>query len=156
MLPCRLRGLPVYPTKQLQMVLCAFVEVKVINTALSSVNLILYTKWNTYKSKVQLRRIIPCLVYFCTPLLPRVLSAVTLQRMTSAYESVCSYAPMRSHTQIYVRGTLGIRRVCSKYADIRRCTLCYTQCEMKFLDMFKIHQRMRAYSLYVTHTLDIR
>ena len=27
---------------------------------------------------------------------------------------------------------------------------------MQFLDMFKIYQRMRAYSLYVTHTLDIR
>ena len=32
-----------------------------------------------------------------------------------------------SQTLIYVRGTLGIRRVRSEYADIRRCALCYTQ-----------------------------
>jgi len=85
-------------------------------------------------------------------------NAVTLQRMTSVYASVCPYAPIRSHTQIYVRGTctLGIRRVHSKYAHIRRCTLCYAQSRNDLLDMFKNYQRMRAYSIYVTHTLDIR
>jgi len=50
-------------------------------------------------------------------------SEVTLQRMIS-----------RSHTLIYVRGTLGIRHVRSKYADIhvRRCTLFYMQRENTF------------------------
>ena len=46
-------------------------------------------------------------------------SAVTLQRMASTYASACSYALKRGH----VKGTLGIRRVRSTYADIRRCTL---------------------------------
>jgi len=41
-------------------------------------------------------------------------------RMTSAYASVCSYTRIHSQTLIYVRGTLGKRRVRSKYADIRR------------------------------------
>ena len=45
---------------------------------------------------------------------------------------------IRSHTLIYVRVTLGIRRVRSKYADIRRCTLLYTQRPNYFLDMFNI------------------
>jgi len=54
-------------------------------------------------------------------------SAVTLKRMESAYASVCSYARILSQTLIYVRRTVGIRRVRSEYADIRRCTLCYTQ-----------------------------
>jgi len=40
----------------------------------------------------------------------------------------------RSHTQIYVRGTLGIRRVPvrSKFADIRRCTLLYAEAKLFF------------------------
>jgi len=42
---------------------------------------------------------------------------------------------IRSHT-------LGIRRVRSKYAEIRRCTLCYTQRPNYILDMFKMYQRM--------------
>jgi len=40
---------------------------------------------------------------------------------------VCKRMLIRSHMVIYVKGTLGIRRVRSKYTDIRRCTLCYTQ-----------------------------
>jgi len=65
--------------------------------------------------------------------------------MASAYASVCSYVL-----------TLGIRRVSSEYADIRRRTLCYTQRPNYFLDMFKIYQRMRVYRIYVTNTLTIR
>ena len=42
---------------------------------------------------------------------------------------------IHSHTLIYVRGPLGIPRV---------------------LDMLKIVQSMRAYSIYVTHTLTVR
>jgi len=66
-----------------------------------------------------------------------------------AYAHTLPYAHIRSYT-------LGIRRVRSKYAGIRRCTSCYTQRRNEILDMFKIYQRMGAYSLYVTHTLDIR
>jgi len=57
---------------------------------------------------------------------------------------------------IYVRSTLGIRRVRSEYAELRRRTLCYTQRPIFFVDMFKIYQRMRAYRINVTHTLTIR
>jgi len=32
----------------------------------------------------------------------------------------------RLHTQVYIRGTLGIRRVHSNYANIRRCTAMVT------------------------------
>ena len=82
---------------------------------------------------------------------------VTLQRMASAYASVCSYAHIRSQTlkYMYVRGTLGIRSVRSYYADIRRCTLCYSQRPYYFFDMFKIYQHMQAFGIYVTHTLTI-
>jgi len=74
---------------------------------------------------------------------------------------------IRSHTQIYVRDTFGIRRVRSKISDIHQCRL-YAQRPIS-LDMF---QRMRAYTcsiyiyiiihvlflllLYVTQTLTIR
>ena len=52
---------------------------------------------------------------------------------TTAYDiSVCQRMIIRSHTQIYVRGTLGIRRV-----------RCYTQRLNNFLDMFR-------------HTLEVR
>jgi len=47
----------------------------------------------------------------------------------------------------HVRGTLGLPRVRSKYADIRRCTQRPNCC----LNMFKMCQRMRAYSINVTH-----
>jgi len=47
--------------------------------------------------------------------------------MASAYATVYAYAHVRSQTLIYVRSTLGIRRVRSKYAEIPRRTLCYTQ-----------------------------
>jgi len=84
------------------------------------------------------------------------LSAVTLQRMT-ADVSVCSYAPIRSHMQLYIRGT-----VCKACVENTLNTLTYVgvSCvirrgEMTFLDMFKIYQHMQAYSLYVTHTLGI-
>jgi len=78
--------------------------------------------------------------------------------MTSAYASVCSYARIRSKMLIYVRGTLGIRRVLSEYAAIRQCTLCYTQRPNFFFDIVKMYQRMRAYRIYmyVTHSLAIR
>jgi len=64
------------------------------------------------------------------------------------------YARIRSQTLIYDRDMLGIRRVRYEYADMRRCTLCYTQIPNYFL--YKIYQRMRAYRIYVTHTLAIR
>jgi len=64
---------------------------------------------------------------------------------TTAYGiSVCQRMIIRSHTQTYVRGRLGIRRVRSSYADIRRCTLLYAEAK-SFLDMFKKFQRMPAY-----------
>ena len=56
-------------------------------------------------------------------------------------------------TRIYVRSTLGIRRVRSEYADIRYFI---RRDQIKFLDMFNIYQRMQAYRIYVTHTLTIR
>jgi len=67
-----------------------------------------------------------------------------------------AYAHTLANADIRSRSTLGIRRVRSEYADIRRRTLCYTQRQTHFLDMFKIYQRMRAYSIYVTHTLTVR
>ena len=59
-----------------------------------------------------------------------------------------------THTLIYVRDTLGIRRVRSEYADIRRCSLhlLYTEAKL-YLRYVKNIQRMRANSIYVTHTL---
>ena len=37
---------------------------------------------------------------------------------------------IRSHARIYVRGTLGIRRVRSPYADKRLCTLLYAEAKL--------------------------
>jgi len=50
------------------------------------------------------------------------------------------YLNHRSEVKLHahVRGTLGIRRVRSKYAAIHRCTLFYTQRPAYILDMFKI------------------
>ena len=76
-------------------------------------------------------------------------SAVTLQRMTPAHESVCSYAPIRSHTQLYVRGTLGICRVRSIPADIRRCTSCYTQRRNEFFGHVQNLCKRIAYTLLI-------
>jgi len=50
----------------------------------------------------------------------------------------------------YVRGALGIRGVRAKYADIRRCTLCYT---LRPHLIFQHVQRMRTYRTYVIHKL---
>jgi len=63
---------------------------------------------------------------------------------------------IRLQTLIYVRGTLGISRAVSEYADIRQCTLFIRRDHIIFLDMFKIYQRMRTYRIYATHTLTIR
>ena len=65
--------------------------------------------------------------------------------MASTRVSVSSSA---HHTLIYDWGTLGIRRVRSKFADIHRCTLFNTQRQTC--------QRMRAYSKNVMRTLNIR
>ena len=46
--------------------------------------------------------------------------------------SVCQRMIIRSHTQIYVMNTLGISRVRSSYADIRRCTLFYAEAKLFF------------------------
>ena len=54
-------------------------------------------------------------------------SYTTAYIMAKAYASVCSYARIRWQMLICVRGTLGIRRVRSKYADKRRCKVCFTQ-----------------------------
>ena len=58
----------------------------------------------------------------------------------------------RSHT---LRDTLDIRRVRSKYPEIRRCSLLYADANL-FLDMFEIVQRKRVYNIYVTHGQTIR
>ena len=76
-------------------------------------------------------------------------SKVTLQQMVS-----------RSHTLIYVRGTLGIRRVRSKYADIHvpRCTLFYMQRENTFwtyLQLFTVYERIIFTLANANHTQDI-
>ena len=70
-----------------------------------------------------------------------------------SHNSVIILWYQHSHSLIYVRDTLGIRRVRSTNADIhvhvRRCTFCYTQRQTWF---FKIDQRMLAYDIYITHT----
>jgi len=73
-------------------------------------------------------------------------SAVTLQHYDiNVYERML----IRLHTLVYVRGTLGIRRVCSTYADIHRCTLCYTQRQSHALDIFKIERTYEHTLTYV-------
>jgi len=81
---------------------------------------------------------------------------VTLQRIASAYASVCSYARTRSQTLIYDRCTLGIRRIRYEYADIRRCSFVIRRDQINFKDMYKLYQRLQTYKIYVTHTLTIR
>jgi len=53
-------------------------------------------------------------------------NSVWHQRMR-AYGHTLAYVRIRPQTLIYVADMLGIRRVRSEYADIHRCTLCYTQ-----------------------------
>jgi len=79
---------------------------------------------------------------------------VQSQRTSSAYVSVNAH--MLACADIY-RGMLGIRRVHSKYAELRQITLCYMQ-KPNFVcqDMFNIYQCMRAYRIYATDTLTIR
>jgi len=66
---------------------------------------------------------------------------------TTAYNiSVCERMLIRSHTVAYANirwGTLGLSR----------CTFCYTQRLNYGVYMFKMYQRTREYSIYVTHTL---
>ena len=58
---------------------------------------------------------------------------------TTAYDiSVCQRMTIRSYTQIYGRGTLGIRRVRSSYAGIRQCTLLYAEAKIIFWTCSKI------------------
>ena len=71
-------------------------------------------------------------------------------KVHSHYTGINVCECIRSHTLIDVRGTLDIRLVRSKYADIRRCLLCYQQRLNYFLDMFKLYQHLRAYSIYLT------
>jgi hypothetical protein len=54
---------------------------------------------------------------------------------------------------------LGVIRVRSKHADIRKLTFLYAEAKL-FFSMFKVCQHTRAYRVYVTHnyayhTLDI-
>ena len=56
---------------------------------------------------------------------------------------------------LYVRGTLGIHRIPSKYDGIRRLIILYEEAKCA-LGMFKIIYPMRAYRIYVTHTLTVR
>jgi len=58
---------------------------------------------------------------------------------TTAYDiSGCQRMIIRSYTQIYVRGTLGIRRVRSSYAAIRQCTFLYAEAKISFWTCSKI------------------
>ena len=81
---------------------------------------------------------------------------------TTAYDiSVCQRMIIRSYTQIYVRSTLGIRRVRSSYAGIRRCTLLYAEAKIIFWTCSKIFgvceridNTLLIRSSYARHTLD--
>jgi len=68
---------------------------------------------------------------------------VTLQRMASAFSSVCSYARTRSQTLIYVRGTLGIPRIRSEYDDIRRCSFVIRRDQINFKDFISVCQHIK-------------
>jgi len=81
--------------------------------------------------------------------------------MALTYASVCSYVRIRSQTPIYGMGTLGIRRIRSSYADIRLCTLCYTQISNDFWTCSKfisvcerIDDTVLIRLLYARHSLD--
>jgi len=81
---------------------------------------------------------------------------------TTAYSiSVCQRMVIRSYTQIYGRGTLGIRRVRSSYAGILRCTLLYAEAKIFFWTCSKffsvcerIDYTLLIRSPYARHTLD--
>jgi len=81
---------------------------------------------------------------------------------TTAYDiSVCQRIIIRSYTQIYVRGTLGIRRVRSSYAGIRRFTLLYAEdkkvfwtCSKIFSVCQRIDNTLLIRSSYARHTLN--
>ena len=80
---------------------------------------------------------------------------------TTAYGiSVCQRMIIRSHTQTNVRGRLGIRRVRSSYADIRRCTLLYAEAKSFFGHVQKFSAYASesiirySYAGYVMHTLN--
>jgi len=83
-----------------------------------------------------------------------------LLKLQSHYR-VCQRMTIRSHTLIYVRGTLDIRRVRYSYDDIRRCTVLYAEAKYIFWTYSNI-QRIPAYDLltllirysYAWHTLD--
>jgi len=72
--------------------------------------------------------------------------------MASAYASIC-----HQHMPAY-RGTLGICHVRFKYADIRQCSLLHAEAKLYFWRCSLNFQRMRAYSIDITHalTIDIR
>jgi len=53
----------------------------------------------------------------------------------------------RLHTQAYIRGTLGIRRARSNYANISRCTLLYAEAKLCVGHVNEI-QRMRALNIW--------
>ena len=68
---------------------------------------------------------------------------------------------IRSYKQIYVRDTLGIRRVSSSYAGKRRCTLLYAEAKIMFWTCSKIfsvckriNNTLLIRSSYARHTLD--
>jgi len=68
---------------------------------------------------------------------------------------------IRSYTQIYVRGSLSIRRVRSSYAGIRRWTLLYAEakiifwtCSKLFSVCERIDNTLLIRSSYARHTLD--
>jgi len=81
---------------------------------------------------------------------------------TTAYGiSVCQRMIIRSYTQIYVRGTLGIRRARSSYAGIRRWTSLYGEAKIIFWTCSKIFSvceridyTLLIRSSYARHTLD--
>jgi len=77
------------------------------------------------------------------------------------HQRMPAYDYIRSYTQIYVRGTLGIRRVRSSYAGIRRCTLLYAEdkiffrtCSKNFSVCERIDNTLFIRSSYARHILD--
>jgi len=78
--------------------------------------------------------------------------------MTSANASEGSFARMRSHTLLYVRGTLGIRRIRSKYVVVyvvytHRPNYCFGHVN-RFIN---VYERIKYISnSYVYHTHGIR
>ena len=65
---------------------------------------------------------------------------------------------IRSHTQIYARGWLGIRRLRCKHAVIRRCTLPYAEAKNSFAHVQNISAYVSVWNIryaFAYHTLGV-